>query len=207
MARSGRLSLCAATAVLFLACGCLSSALADPPGWAPAYGYRAKHGHRHRDSDRDRVTRRDDDDHERAAVAIPYGINLGRCNRQQIGEVLGGIAGAVAGSTVRGDGRPVAMIGGAILGVLIGGHIGHAMDQADESCVGETLEYAKAGQTVTWNNPDTDTAYRVTPQAAIRAPDGEYCREYQTTIIVEGKEQQAYGKACRQPDGSWKRVD
>jgi surface antigen len=33
---------------------------------------------------------------------------------------------------------------------------------------------------------------------------GQYCREYQQTIVVGGQSQSAYGTACRQPDGSWK---
>ena len=33
-----------------------------------------------------------------------------------------------------------------------------------------------------------------------------YCREFEETILVDGKPQHAYGKACRQPDSSWKIV-
>ncbi|MEE8203551.1 MAG: hypothetical protein V3R74_07315, partial [Alphaproteobacteria bacterium] len=32
------------------------------------------------------------------------------------------------------------------------------------------------------------------------------CREYQTTVNVGGQVEQAYGTACRQPDGSWQIV-
>ncbi len=35
---------------------------------------------------------------------------------------------------------------------------------------------------------------------------GQYCREFQQTIVVGGQQQQGYGRACRQPDGSWKIV-
>ncbi len=30
-----------------------------------------------------------------------------------------------------------------------------------------------------------------------------YCREYQTQVTIAGKPQNAYGTACRKPDGSW----
>jgi hypothetical protein len=30
-------------------------------------------------------------------------------------------------------------------------------------------------------------------------------REYQTTVVIDGKEVEAYGTACLQPDGSWRR--
>ena len=31
-----------------------------------------------------------------------------------------------------------------------------------------------------------------------------YCREFQKQIIIDGRTEQAYGVACRQPDGTWK---
>jgi len=35
---------------------------------------------------------------------------------------------------------------------------------------------------------------------------GHLCREYRTTIIIEGRPQPAYGTACQMPDGSWQVV-
>ena len=40
-----------------------------------------------------------------------------------------------------------------------------------------------------------------------KTESGQYCREYQQTITVGGKTEQGYGRACRQPDGSWRIVD
>lgn len=37
-----------------------------------------------------------------------------------------------------------------------------------------------------------------------RASNGQYCREYQTTIRVGGHYEDSYGTACQQPDGSWR---
>lgn len=37
-----------------------------------------------------------------------------------------------------------------------------------------------------------------------RAPTGQYCREYQAEIRVDGVPQPSYGTACLQPDGSWR---
>lgn len=36
---------------------------------------------------------------------------------------------------------------------------------------------------------------------------GHLCREYRTTIIVEGRPQPAFGTACQMPDGSWQVVN
>ena len=41
---------------------------------------------------------------------------------------------------------------------------------------------------------------------AAPAPKEEYCREYTREVIVDGQPAQAYGQACRQPDGSWRIV-
>jgi hypothetical protein len=35
-------------------------------------------------------------------------------------------------------------------------------------------------------------------------PNGTYCREYQQMVVVAGRQQESYGTACMQPDGSWK---
>jgi hypothetical protein len=32
---------------------------------------------------------------------------------------------------------------------------------------------------------------------------GRYCREYQTTGIIDGRRERLYGTACLQPDGDW----
>jgi hypothetical protein len=44
----------------------------------------------------------------------------------------------------------------------------------------------------------------VTPTGApYRTGDGRYCREYQATIMVNGRPQPSYGMACQMPDGTW----
>ena len=48
-------------------------------------------------------------------------------------------------------------------------------------------------------------AYYVPPLAAPSAAapqSGGNCREYQTTTVIEGRPQPAYGTVCRQPNGS-----
>jgi surface antigen len=57
---------------------------------------------------------------------------------------------------------------------------------------------------VAWKNPDTGHSGTVTPTKTYQAPGAGYCREYQATVEIEGKQEKASGKACRQPDGTWK---
>jgi len=36
------------------------------------------------------------------------------------------------------------------------------------------------------------------------AAGGGECREYQSTVTIDGRPQRAFGTVCRQPDGSWR---
>jgi hypothetical protein len=58
--------------------------------------------------------------------------------------------------------------------------------------------YAHPGPTVLPAEPPTEI------RLSKPVPGSDNCREYQTTIVVDGKSQPAYGKACRQADGAWR---
>jgi len=38
-------------------------------------------------------------------------------------------------------------------------------------------------------------------------PNNQYCREYHHSVVIDGQTRQAYGHACRQPDGTWHIID
>ncbi len=161
-----------------------------PPPWAPAHGYRAKRDTKH-------LTR--------PPYVPPYDLGIGRCNRDVLGAVLGAGAGAAIGSQIgKGDGQTVAVIGGTILGILVGGSIGRMMDEVDQNCVGQALEHAPDGQAIVWQDPQSNAQYQVAPVQTVQVVDGQYCREYIATATVGGQVQETYGMACRQPDGAWK---
>jgi len=65
------------------------------------------------------------------------------------------------------------------------------------------LEYGPNNQPVYWYDDDSGTQFQVTPLRTYQSSRGGYCREYQTYVIIDGREEQAYGTACRQPDGAW----
>jgi surface antigen len=174
-----------------------------PPPWAPAYGYRRKHGWYEHDDDHEH---HHDYDHEHRVAVPDVGIKLGRCNHELIGGILGGVAGGVVGSEVgKGSNRTAVTIGGTIVGVLIGGAIGRSMDEADHACVAHTLEQAPPGHAVTWSDPDGGH-YRVVPFDLYEDRQGRTCREYRTTAIIGGRNQELYGTARRDADGNWQRV-
>jgi surface antigen len=68
------------------------------------------------------------------------------------------------------------------------------------------LETTPSGQSVAWRNPDNGHAGTVTPTRTYQTAQGSYCREFQQTVTIDGKQERAYGTACRQPDGSWRTV-
>ncbi len=121
------------------------------------------------------------------------------------GGALGGLIAAAAG------GSPAAIAASAVGGMLLGGFLGNLLDNRDKRLAAETaqraLETAPTGSAVTWQNPDSGHYGSITPVKTYQTASGAYCREYQQTVTIGGKQENAYGTACRQPDGSWKIVD
>ncbi|MBI5904059.1 MAG: glycine zipper 2TM domain-containing protein [Deltaproteobacteria bacterium] len=131
--------------------------------------------------------------------------------KEGAGSVIGGVGGAVIGSQFGGGtGRVVGTAIGAVAGVLIGQEIGKSLDRADQLEMQRTAQYALENNRVdeprSWRNPDSGNSGTVTPKRTYKTERGQYCREYQQTVLIGGEERQAYGTACRQPDGTWKIV-
>lgn len=131
--------------------------------------------------------------------------------KEQAGTVIGGIAGAAVGSLFgKGSGRNVAIAAGTLLGAMAGSEVGRSLDKADRAYLAQANDKATdapIGETIHWNNPQTGHYGTVTPvRDGTQAQTGAYCREFQQTVTIGGKTEQAYGTACRQPDGSWRIV-
>lgn len=60
---------------------------------------------------------------------------------------------------------------------------------------------APVGTTIHWNDGNASGAVTTTRDGT--SSDGRYCREFQQTVTVGGRKEQAYGTACQQPDGTW----
>lgn len=158
-----------------------------PPPWAPAHGYRRKQGQGH------------------YYASLPMNVRAGQCNREVVGQVLGGATGAVVGSQVGdGTGRLIAVAAGTLVGAVIGGEIGRHMDRVDRLCMDQALEHAPDGTRIRWN--DDNQQYTVTPRNTREYDNGRYCREYHMETEIGGRTEQVYGRACRQEDGAWQIV-
>jgi len=129
--------------------------------------------------------------------------------REQMGTLMGAGAGALLGSHMgSGQGRLVAVAIGTLAGALIGQDVGRTLDAADQMAMEQNAQYAlenaPTNTATPWRNPDSGNGGVIVPVETYQAKNGEYCREYRQKVWVGGEEQQAYGTACRQPDGSWK---
>ncbi len=143
-------------------------------------------------------------------ILIATSISLVGCSNitnQDVGTVSGAALGGLVGSRFGGgSGQMVAIGAGALLGAFLGGKIGQSMDAQDKARMNSALESNPVGQPAYWQNSNTGTNYAVVPTKNVAVQGNKYCREYRTTADVAGKQQQVYGTACRQPDGSWKAV-
>ena len=130
-------------------------------------------------------------------------------NKENLGTVLGGAAGAWAGSSIgKGRGKTIATAVGGVLGAIAGNQIGKQLDERDRILVAQTthntLEKAPSYEPATWRNPDSGRYGEVVAQPAYQHnTSGQQCRDFTQTIFVEGQAETARGTACRQPDGTW----
>jgi surface antigen len=174
------------------------AALATPPSWAPAHGWRKQNDPAYAG-------------YSGRAWDYDYGVRSGSCDRGRIGQVLGGVVGGVAGGAIGGEiakggtDRNVAIVIGAVIGAAIGSEVGRRMDKTDRSCVGHALELADYGQSVRWTNPNTRVTYQLTPLDAELGIDG--CRQFR--LIAHGSFGLSEGRtvACTDGSGVWQSED
>ncbi len=150
------------------------------------------------------------------ALSLVLSLSLTACqtnnwgDKQTVGTGAGALAGGLLGSQVGGgSGRLWATGAGVLLGALAGGEIGASLDRADRMYMQQAqtkVHTAPIGDTIAWNNPESGNQGSYTATRDGTSTSGRYCREYQQMVMVGGKQQDAYGTACQQPDGSWEIV-
>ncbi len=149
------------------------------------------------------------------ACLLGMAVILGGCEgtgpKQGAGTLIGAGLGALAGSQLgSGRGQLAAVAIGTLLGAAVGSELGAMMDEQDMALARRAEADARAapvGRRVVWDNPRTGHSGSVTPIRDGRDPaTGDFCREFQTVVNVGGRAEDAYGTACRRPDGSWEIV-
>jgi surface antigen len=134
--------------------------------------------------------------------------------KQTMGTVIGAAAGAVIGSNLgKGKGNTVGVALGTLAGAWLGQSIGKSLDDLDRMKMQQTtqnaLEHKPIGSTSTWSNPDSGNSGTVTPTKTYyeTSSSSEPCREYSSTVTIDGQLETITGTACRRPDGTWRTVD
>lgn len=170
------------------------SALADPPAHAPAHGWRKKN-----------------DPHYIGYTGVQwerdFDVLSGKCNRQEIATVVGGVVGgAIANRVAEPDNRLVATLIGAAAGAFIGNRVGRKLDEADRGCFGHVLEVGEMGRPVSWTNETTGIRYEMTP-GGDRQRNGAACREFTLMAVSGGDRSSERGLACQSQPGAWQVMD
>jgi surface antigen len=163
--------------------------LAKPPEHAPAHGWRKK-------NDPEYVG------YTGTKWSRDYDVASGRCNREEIGAVLGGAIGGVIANRNSDEHRVVATILGAAAGALIGAKIGRELDDGDRGCVGHVLELGEPGRRVIWANSRTGVSYALVPGEGKKL-QGKPCRNYTLTATRNGQKEEKRGTACQVGIGEW----
>jgi surface antigen len=128
-----------------------------------------------------------------------------------VGTLLGAAVGGLIGSQIGGGtGNKIAIGAGVLAGGLLGNHLGSQLDCQDQQYHADTAQHAletqRTGTSSSWVNPDTGHTGTFTPTRTFQTNDGTNCREFTQTVSVNGRDETAYGTACRQSDGSWRIV-
>lgn len=153
----------------------------------------------------------------RSGVAgfLALGLALSACQntgpKETGGTVIGAVGGALLGAAlVDGDAQWVAIAGGALLGGWLGNQVGSALDENDRAAAARATRTAITqnpdGQATRWSNPATGNSGATRPLSTYQSADSRLCRDYETTVLVNGKTERGVGTACRQPDGTWRVV-
>jgi len=76
------------------------------------------------------------------------------------------------------------------------------MNSQDKMILQDVLENSPDGQTIGWQNPETNNLFQTTTTNT-SINNGRPCRQYQTVGIINGRKETMVGTACRQPNGFW----
>lgn len=133
----------------------------------------------------------------------------GTGTKEIIGTIVGAAGGGFLGSRIgHGNGQLAGTAIGTLGGAFLGNQVGRSLDRADELYAARAqnmaLQSPAIAAPVSWQNPRSGNAGQFVVTRDGYTQGGEYCREYQNRVSIGGSIQQAYGYACRQPDGQWR---
>lgn len=143
-----------------------------------------------------------------ACTGMDNGTGMG--NKELIGSGTGAVLGGLLGSKVgKGSGQLWATGAGALIGLAVGNSIGSSLDKADVAYAQQAEQKAYSapvGKQISWNNPESGRSGTITPVRDGRSSTGQYCREFKSSIFIDGEAQTATGTACQGANGKWQVV-
>jgi len=146
------------------------------------------------------------------AALAALSLGLGACEGMNTGQTAGALGGAAAGGLLGsqiggGSGKLAATAAGTLLGALAGSKLGGYLEGNDQRTATQAEQTAVSqGEPIQWTNPETGNRGTIEPTRTYQDQTGQTCREYQHTVYVGGRAEQARGNACQQPDGTWRIV-
>ena len=146
-------------------------------------------------------------------IALVCLLNLSACktndinsllNTTNLGRLAGAGAGAWAGSNVgKGNGKTLATVGGALVGLWVGGEIAKYLSTDDQKQLAEsTQKTAETGKLQSLYNPET----KVSAQTQIvKSPtqNASNCKTVLQDINIDGNKKTEKVQACK-VNGVWK---
>lgn len=128
------------------------------------------------------------------------------------GALVGALVGGLMGRTVAGRGDRTE---GTIIGVIAGGALGAALtskvDCEDRSYIYRTyadgFNDGRPNRRHEWNNPRSGNRGEMRVLDYYNDEDDFHCAVFTNTIYIGGRPQEARGRACQQPNGSWAIID
>jgi Ni/Co efflux regulator RcnB/surface antigen len=124
------------------------------------------------------------------------------------GAVLGGLLGNAAGGRRSGAGPTVA---GVIAGGAIGAALTAKLDCEDRSYAYKTysdgFSAGRANATYQWRNPRNNHRGEMRVLDYYNDEDRFRCAAFSQTVYINGRPEEARGRACQQPDGTWVIID
>jgi Ni/Co efflux regulator RcnB/surface antigen len=121
-----------------------------------------------------------------------------------VGALIGGLLGNAIG---QGGGRTGATIAGVIAGGAVGAALTSNLECEDRGYAYKSyydgFNAGRPNAVYRWQNPHNDHRGEFRIGTYYNDPAGFRCANYSQTIYVQGRPQEARGRACRQPDGAW----
>ncbi len=124
------------------------------------------------------------------------------------GAILGGILGNVAGGRRDSGGATVA---GVVAGGALGAALTSKMDCDDRSYAYKTyndgFSAGRANARYNWRNPSNNNTGELYVMDYYHDEDNFRCAVFSNTVNVHGRREEARGRACQQPNGTWAIID